>query len=127
MREKKLVIRIDKPASFVFEFTLNPKNTPKWLGSIVKEETNEWPPKLGTIYRNGNREEKWDEYKLTEFVENKMFVMTSKDGNYNVRYKLTPVDENTTDLEYYEWVNEGELENPFTLEILQKLKKLIEG
>lgn len=126
MLEKKLTIRINKSADFVFDFTLNPKNTPKWINSIVQEETNEWPPKKGTIYRNKNIEGKWNEYKLTEFESNKMFTMTSKDGNYHVRYKFTPVDKNSCELEYFEWVDEGVLEEPFTLSILKKLKAEIE-
>lgn len=52
MKHKKLTITIDKPSSEVFEFTADPKNTPKWIDGIIIEETNETLPKLGTIYRN---------------------------------------------------------------------------
>ena len=71
MKEKILTITINKPAAEVFSFCLNPKNTPFWVDSIVKEETNEQPTKLGTIYRNVNQAGKWSEYKVIGFEQNK--------------------------------------------------------
>ena len=126
MKNKRLKIQINKPVSEILSFTLNPKNTPLWIESLVKEETNEWPVKVGTIYRNQNKSGKWNEYTLTELKDNE-FTMTQKDGNYHVRYTLTPVDDKTTEFEYYEWVDDGQLEEPFIQEILNKLKEVIEN
>ncbi len=126
MKELKLKIKIDKSASAVFEFTTNPKNTPLWVSSIIKEETNEWPVKLGTIYRNTSDGKKWNEYVMTEFEKDKMFTMSMKCGNYHVKYTFTPSSDNSCELEYFEWVDEAELEEPFTIEILQKLKEVME-
>lgn len=50
MKDKRLSIVIDKPVSEAFEFTTNPANTSKWIDGDHPEETNETPPKLGTIW-----------------------------------------------------------------------------
>lgn len=122
----QLKVVINKPAAEVFAFTTDPKNTPRWIDSIVVEETNEWPVKLGSIYRNQNRHGEWAEYKVTQFEPNKSFIFSKKGSAYHVRYTFTPVSDNQTELEYYEWVDRGELE-PFTQEALDKLKHVMEA
>lgn len=86
MKDKKLTIVINKPVDEVFEFTTNPTNTAKWIDGIVIEETNETPPKLGTIYRNKGQSGNWNEYEMTEFEKNQTFTLTRLNGNYHVRY-----------------------------------------
>ena len=52
MKENIRKIVINRPIGEVFEFSTNPKNTGKWFDGIAEERTNEWPPRLGTIYEN---------------------------------------------------------------------------
>ncbi len=127
MKDLRLTIQINKPVHEVFSFTLNPANTPLWVSSIVKEEVNEQKTRLETVYRNVNQGGEWSEYEITEYKENELFTMSKKNGNYHVRYIFKPINENTTQLEYYEWVDEGDLEDPFTMDILEKLKNLLES
>lgn len=127
MRSNKLIVTINKPVHEVFAFTLNPENTLSWISSIVKEEVNEKPTKIGTIYMNQNKNSKWSEYTVTAYEENKLFIFTSGDGNYSVKYSFKPISDNTTEVEYYEWVDQGDLEEPFTAEILDKLKLILES
>lgn len=122
MKQNKLTIRINKPVHEIFTWLLNPKNTPLWVSSVVKEERNEELTKIGTTYRNLGKNEKWNEYKITEFEEDKLFTFSLSDGNYNCRYTFRPLGDNITELTYFERVEEGEIEEPFTMEILSKLK-----
>ncbi len=126
MKDKKLSIVINKPVSEVFDFTTNPANTSKWIDGIVVEETNEMPPKLGTIYRNKGESGNWNEYEMTEFEKDKTFTLTRLNGNYHVRYTFKSVDDNSCNFEYYEWVDEGELDDTFSQEVLEKLKSIME-
>jgi len=125
VKELKLVIQIHCPTKDIIDFCLDPKNTPKWIHSIVIEQTNEWPPRVGTIYRNQNINGVWSEYKVVTFKED-MFELLSTTSTYHVRYTLRPLDTVTSELEYFEWMEEGELAQPFTLDILKKLKTVLE-
>ncbi len=127
MKDNKLVVKILKPSELVFAYYTNPKNTSLWWDAVIIEETSDWPIKIGTKYRSQSRETKnWNEYTVTDLKENEVFELTSKDGNYHVRYTHKPINDNSMELEYYEWVDKGELEEPFTMDILDLLKTAIE-
>lgn len=126
MKDKKLTIVINKPVSEVFEFTTNPANTSKWIDGIDVEETDETPPRLGTIYRNKGQSGDWNEYKMTVFEKNKTFTLSRLNGDYHVRYTFKPLSDNGCEFEYYEWVDEGELDDTFSHDVLEKLKSIME-
>lgn len=125
MKEIKLTIQINKPVSDVFVFTLDPKNTPLYVNSILEEETNEWPVKLGTIYRNRRDNSEWSEYEVIEFKENETFTLQKKDGSLLVRYAFKPIRNNKTEFEYYVKSN-TEFDEHFIKGIVEKLKTVIE-
>jgi hypothetical protein len=127
MKKNKLVIQIQRPVSEVFDFLLDPRNTPSWVESFVIEKTNEWPVKVGTIYRNQDFEGHWGEYTLISLEQNKFFEMLASDHNYHVRYTFTEPEPGTTGVEYFEWVEQGEIEGPFVQKILEKLKEVLEN
>lgn len=127
MKNCKLIIRINKSAATVFQFVLDPKNTPLWVDSIVKEEMNETTAKVGTVYRNVNKDNIWSEYLVTQYEQDKIFEFVASDKNYHVKYTLTPISTSSCELEYFEWVENGELEVPFTIQVLEKLKGLLEA
>lgn len=78
------------------------------------------------MYRNLNVEGVWNEYVVTAIEQNKLFILRAMDGNYHVRYILRSISDTETEVEYYEWVIRGVLEQPFTQSSLEKLKIILE-
>jgi uncharacterized protein YndB with AHSA1/START domain len=132
MKHNEFVIEINKPVDEVFRFLLDPQNTPKWIDSVLKEETNEWPTKLGSLYRNAIKDPEVDggvilnEYEITIFKQDQMLEFSLKNSKYHVKYSFKTIP-NGTELIYTEWVDDGEIEDPFTNDTMQKLKSIIEG
>jgi len=126
MHNKTYTVVINKPLHETFLASLNPKNTPKWIDSMVEEQASEFPPKLGTTYRNRGEAGDWSEFSITEFEQDKVFTLSQKSGAYNVRYVFKPIADDQTELTYTEWETEGKLANPLPEESIQKLKRLIE-
>jgi hypothetical protein len=81
--------------------------------------------KVGTIYKNHGVDGIWSEYEVTEYIENKVFTLSSLSSSYHVRYTYTAKGENLTELEYFEWMDEGELDDPFKQDVLDKLKEVM--
>ncbi|MFH1029667.1 MAG: SRPBCC family protein [bacterium] len=125
MRENKITVVIDKPIDKVFEFTTNPQNTHLWVPSISVEVADEYPPKINTRYKNRGDGGNWDEYKVVDIKKNEVFILSDLDENYFVKYTYRKLDDNKTEMEYYEWMTDGELSKPFTESILGNLKKII--
>jgi len=122
----KMTIIINKPVEEVFEFTTNPKNTHLWISSIEEEISDKYPPEINTQYQNRGKNPDWDFYKVVEFQKNKVFTLTDLDENYFVKYTYRKLNDAQTELEYFEWVKTGNLDEPFTKPILIKLKSIME-
>jgi uncharacterized protein YndB with AHSA1/START domain len=127
MQENKITIVINKPIDKVFEFTTNPKNTHLWISSIVEEIAEEYPPKIGTQYKNRGSDSNWNFYKVIKFKNNKLFVLSDLKENYHVKYTYRKINDDQTEMEYFEWVQNGKLNSPFTKNIIQKLKSILES
>ncbi len=126
MENNKLIIRINKPIQEVFAFAITPPNSALWIPSVDKEETNEWPIRIGTIYKLQNNKGELSEVIVVNLRENEIVEWISKDKNYHCRYTFKIIDNNISELEYAEWVDEGQIDKPFTLEVLEKLKFVLE-
>ncbi|MCD4704458.1 hypothetical protein K8R66_00065 [bacterium] len=127
MNKNKLTILINKSIEEVFEFTTNPKNTSKWVDSIFEEKVDSLPVKIGSIYKNrGKNSKKWDEYEVIKLEKNKLFTIKDSDNNYYVEYTYRSINDKKTELTYLEWVEKGDLKDPFNQKTLQKLKTEIE-
>ena len=127
MKENKISIIINKPVKEVFEYTTNPINTHKWFDSIAVEESSEYPPILGSEYRSHGGDGNWEKYTVSDIQPYEIFELSCEDNIYHVRYTYKYLDENKTEVEYFEWVDDGELENIAEIDVLNKLKGLMEN
>jgi len=127
MKDNKLSVTINRPPAEVFDFTITPPNSTLWIPSIVAEETTELPIRIGTVYTL--TEDSGDQFNVTVsgLEQDKLVEWVSSDNSYHCRYTYTPLDDNATQLDYYEWVDVGELENPLQPDALQILKQTIES
>ena len=120
-------MQISKPVHEVFSYTITPPNTKFWVDSIVDEKTGEWPVRVGSTYFEKMKGGEWLGYYVSALKENELFELISDNGNYHVRYTYKPLGDNACELEYYEWVDRGDLEDPFNTVILDKLKEVLEN
>lgn len=127
MRENKIIVVINKSIEEVFKFTTNPKNTHLWIPSIHEEIAEEYPPKIDTQYKNRGQDSEWDFYKVVDYEPNKIFTLSDVNGNYHVRYTYKKLSERQTEMEYFEWMKDGELKKPFAESVLQRLKSVLEN
>jgi len=126
MKKNKLIVEINRPIDKVFKFTITPPNSSKWIPGVVKEETNEWPIRIGTVYKLTDKDGKSSEVVVKAIKENVMVEWITRDKNYHCRYTYKPVNEDLSKLEYFEWVDTGDIEEPFTQSTLESLKKALE-
>jgi len=125
MKENKLTIQVHKPVHELFLFTITPPNSTRWIPAIVKEETNEWPVRIGTIYTLATSDGSSSHVTVLDIKEDTLVEWISEDKNYHCRYSFSPIVKDSSKLEYFEWVNSGELIEPFVLETLEKLKSVL--
>lgn len=127
MKQKIITIEINKSPAEVFAFTIDPKNTPLWVDSIVSEKTSEWPVRVGTIYENKNTHDQINKYLVIDFEKDIRFEFLQQGSTYHVKYNFEPLNSGKkAKLIYHEWVEQGQLEEPFTLKILEQLKHVLE-
>lgn len=124
MQDNKLVIQINKPLADVFAFCITPPKAKLWVPNIIDETTNEWPVKIGTVYTEHKDDETSFNIIVTDHKENEYIEWKTENGNYRVRYTFTPIDQNATQLEY---VESGDVDKPFTQEVLEELKQVLEA
>lgn len=125
-----IVIDIMRPVEEVYNYTINPVNTPLWLSFILEEKTSDDKVIIGTIYRQkidiGGGASIDDAFVVTEVVPNKIITMKKNNGTYYCTYKYEKIDGGTR-LTYFEDTGSGEdLKDPLDRDVFEKLKGLIE-
>lgn len=126
MKESVLSININKPIEAAFTFAITPPNSTLWIPGITEEETSEWPVRVGTVYRLKDADGKWSEVSVKQIEKNEMIEWEIRGGTYYCRYDFKSLSRTSCRLDYREWVTQGVIDNPFTQEILNKLKSATE-
>lgn len=124
MKSNTLIITINKPIADVFAFCITPPKAKLWIESIVNETTNEWPAKVGTVYTEHKADGTSFNIIVEDYKENEFIEWKTEDGKYHVRYMFVPLDKDRTQLTY---VETGDVDEPFTQDVLEKLKQVIEN
>lgn len=102
MKSNKLKIIINKSVDKVFQFTITPPNSTLWISGIIKEETNDFPIHIGTIYKLENNKGNIYKVVVSNLSINRLIEWTSSNNNYHCRYSYKAINNNITELEYYE-------------------------
>jgi len=107
MKSNKIIVLINKPISKVFEFTITPPNSTFWIDGVAKEETNEWPVQIGTVYKLTNNKGDISNVIVKQIINNELVEWIFEDKNYHCRYTFKPVKNNKTEFTYYNgWIRE---------------------
>ncbi len=115
-------ITIEVPREKVFEFTLEPENTPKWCQGIDREEVDTEQIGLGSKYTNSS-----GEFEVTDYERNVYFELSKIGSEYQCSYSYRKIDDEATELIYFEGMLDGsDLDEPMELESFEKLKELLE-
>ena len=120
MKTNEIRIIIDASCRDVFEFTLEPKNTPQWIDDVEEETISTQQIALGTIYSNsfGNME-------VTDYERDKFFELTNKKTGVICSHSYRPINDTQTELTYFEYVQDGsELPGEMKHSYFEKLKEL---
>lgn len=125
MQSNRFSIVINKPVTDVFAFTVTPPNSTRWIPGVIGEEASPWPLQIGTVYKLQDRSGGYSEVTVSGLQEMEYIEWTS--GNYHCRYTYKVIDPRTTEMDYYEWVDQGEIIEPFTQATLLKLKQIVES
>ena len=78
---------------------------------------------IGTVYSLSNNKSETSRVTVSQILKNKVVEWVSEDGNYHCRYTYKSFGLNVTELQYNEWVDGGEIDEPFDEKVLRKLKK----
>jgi uncharacterized protein YndB with AHSA1/START domain len=127
MKSKVLTVIIDRSIDEVWEFATNPTNTPKWLDFITKEEVSEWPPRLGSMYRNWQTDGSEGLYEVTAWDPPTLFELTNVKSAYKVEYAFKQISDGQCELRYTESTEAGELSDIFSQASLDHLKTVMEA
>jgi membrane peptidoglycan carboxypeptidase len=122
MKHKQIRVTINIPHEKLFEYVIEPKNTKFWVSGSIEMTTDTDQINTGTRYSN-----EFITREVTDYERNKFIELIDDDGNYSCSYTFRKIDDECTELIYFESNADGEdLEYPLELKYFEKLRELLE-
>lgn len=129
MLRSAVVVGIAAPVARVFRFCLDPRNTPKWIPSVLEERSSNAIVSIGTVFsqrvEDGNGESS-NAVVVTGLVENERLDFHAVNSAYACYYRFEPVAGGTR-LSYVEEAGLDEKLVPLPESCFRSLKELIEA
>jgi len=122
MKTQEIRIVINVSQDKLFEFTIEPKNTSKWIDKAGIETVDTEQIGLGTKYVNN-----YGVLTVTDYDRGIFFELTNEGTQYQCSYSHRKIDEKITELTYFECMLDGSLLiEPVNINRFKKLKNLME-
>lgn len=120
MKTNEMRIVIPASSQEVFEFTIEPNNTQKWINGIETQTVNTDQIGLGTVYSN-----RYGDFEVTDYERNKFIELTNNDIGYVCSYSYRTQGDDSTEITYFEYMQDGsELPNPMNQKNFTTLQTL---
>ncbi len=131
MKKNVMVIEINRPIDVVFQFAVNPENTPKWIKSVTEERTSDPSIGLGTLYfqktLSSDSQVGETTFVVTGFILNRKLDFHLANAKYTCSYTFEPTEMGTR-MSYSEEAGvDVELEDPLDYSALKRFKELLEN
>ena len=120
MKTNEIRISIAAPREYVFQYTLEPKNTALWQESKETVDTDQIG--LGSRYTNDHGIFEVSDYEKNAFVERSQVK-----GKHQSSYTFHKISETDTEIIYFESMTDySDLSHTLSRKEFQKLKSLLE-
>jgi len=122
MKTNEIRIEIERPIKDVFEYTLEPQNKSIWCSIITEESVDTEQIGITSIYINN-----LGSFKVSDYERNIFLELMSLDEKFQCSYSFRKIDDNTTELIYFEAMLDGsDLTEAMDKKYFKKLKELLE-
>lgn len=130
MKRNIIIREINCSIQKVFDFTVNPNNTPLWINTVIEEKTDSKTINLGTRYYQLVKLPKGKIEKscavITGFVENEFIEFSYIGTTYKCSYSYVSTEKGTILTYYEEAMKDEDLENFMTESSMDYLKALLD-
>jgi hypothetical protein len=127
MKENRLTITIKKPLDEVFVFATQAPNTKYWIPGVIDEAIDTEFVAVGTRHTLTTSDGRSFVVVVAAYKENEYIEWTDEVKIFYCRHEYSTTQQGFTKLDYIEWMEFGELKEPFEQTTMDKLKGVLEA